>query len=76
MTVFMSYDYAKSWPVQKLIDPGLANYSDLAVLEDKTILLLWAKGTSFVQQKVVCSRFNVEWLTDGRDSLILKPVHE
>jgi len=29
MTVFMSYDEAKTWPVQKLIDPGWANYSDL-----------------------------------------------
>ena len=75
MTVFMSYDEAKSWPLQKLLDPGWANYCDLAVLEDKTILLLWARGTSFEQQKVVCSRFNVEWLTDGKDSLTLKPVH-
>ncbi len=75
MTVFMSYDEAKSWPLQKLLDPGWANYCDLAVLEDKTILLLWAKGTDFTQQKVVCSRFNVEWLTDGKDSLTLKPVH-
>ena len=73
MTVFMSYDEAETWPVKKLIDPGWANYSDLAVLEDKTILLLWAKGTSFDQQKVVCSRFNVEWLTDGKDSMKLKP---
>lgn len=74
MTVFMSYDEARTWPVQKLIDPGWANYSDLAVLEDKTILLLYAKGTDFDQQKVVCIRFNVEWLTDGKDSLVPKSV--
>ena len=73
MTVFMSYDEAQTWPLRKLIDPGWANYCDLAALEDKTILLLWAKGTSFEQQKVVCSRFNVEWLTDGKDSLEVKP---
>jgi sialidase-1 len=73
MTVFMSYDEAQSWPLQKLLDPGWANYCDLAVLDDKTILLLWGKGTDFEQQKVVCSRFNVEWLTDGKDSLVLKP---
>ena len=73
MTVFMSYDEAKTWPLRKLIDPGWANYCDLAVLEDKTILLLWGKGASFEQQKVVCSRFNVEWLTDGKDSLKVKP---
>ncbi len=76
MTVFMSYDEAQSWPLQKLLDPGWANYCDLAVLDDKTILLLWAKGESFVQQKVVCSRFNVEWLTDGKDSLKVKAIHE
>ena len=72
MTVFMSYDEAQTWPVRKLIDPGWANYSDLAVLEDKTILLLWAKGTGFNHQKVVVTRFNVEWLTDGKDSLVLR----
>ena len=69
MTVFMSYDEAKTWPVRKLIDTGWANYSDLAVLEDKTILLLWGKGTGFDHQKVVVTRFNVEWLTDSKDSL-------
>ena len=69
MTVFMSYDEARTWPVQKLIDPGWANYSDLAVLEDKTVLLLYGKGTGSDHQKVVCSRFNVEWLTDGADTL-------
>ena len=73
MTVFMSYDEAETWPVRKLIDPGWANYCDLAVLEDKTILLLWGKGTGFSHQKVVCTRFNVEWLTDGKDSLEVKP---
>jgi len=69
MTVFMSYDEAKTWPVRKLLDTGWANYSDLAVLEDKTILLLWGKGTGFNHQKVVVTRFNLEWLTDGEDSL-------
>ncbi|MCP4782683.1 MAG: exo-alpha-sialidase [Fuerstiella sp.] len=73
MTVFMSFDEAQTWPVRKLLNRDWANYCDLAVLEDKTILLLWATGTGFEQQKVVCSRFNVEWLTDGKDSLTLKP---
>ena len=51
MPVFMSYDYAKSCPVQKLIDPDWANCSDLAVLEDKTILLLYAKGRGLTNIK-------------------------
>jgi len=38
-------------------------------VEDKTILLLWGKGTGFDHQKVVVTRFNLEWLTDGKDSL-------
>ena len=69
MTVFLSYDEAQTWPVRKLVDPGWGNYSDLAVLEDKAILLLWGAGASSEEQKVVCSRFNLEWLTDGADSL-------
>lgn len=74
MTVFMSYDEAKTWPVKKLIEPGWANYSDLTVLEYRTILLLWAKGTGFDHQKIVGTRFNVEWLTDGKDRLVPRPV--
>ena len=72
MTVFLSYDEVHTWPVQKLIDPGWGNYSDLAVLEDKTILLLWATGASSDQQKVACSRFDLEWIRDGKESLGVK----
>ena len=66
LTVRLSYDEGKTWPVAKVIHPGSAAYSDLVVLPDGRIGCLythsgWGK-TSF-------ARFTLEWLTDGKDKL-------
>ncbi|MHC4404801.1 MAG: sialidase family protein, partial [Planctomycetota bacterium] len=37
MTVRLSYDEGKTWPVAKVIHEGLAAYSDLVVLPDRSI---------------------------------------
>jgi sialidase-1 len=66
MTVHLSYDECQSWPVSKLIHKGSSGYSDLAATDDGHILLLYeADGYS----KLTLARFNIEWLTDGKDSL-------
>ncbi len=74
MTVFLSYDEGKTWPVKKIIRPGTAGcgYSDLAVLPDGTILCAYGAGPKFGSDaKIVLTRFNLEWLTDGKDSVPL-----
>lgn len=58
LIVRLSYDEGKSWPVSKRIDEGPAWYSDLAVLPDKTILLVYETG---LKGPVYCVRFNLEW---------------
>jgi sialidase-1 len=66
MTVFMSYDECQNWPVSKVVHAGSSAYSDLAVTRDSHVLLFYeAEGYS----KITLARFNVEWLTDGKDSL-------
>lgn len=58
LTIQLSRDDGKTWPVSRTLDPGRAAYSDLAVLADGTVLCLYegAKG-------IVAARFNLDWLT-------------
>jgi sialidase-1 len=67
LSIKLSYDEAKTWPVNKVIEPGYSGYSDLAVLPDGTILCLYERGTARPEHQTL-ARFNLEWLTDGKDS--------
>jgi len=71
----LSYDEGKSWAVDKVLDAGFSAYSDLAVLPDGTLLCLYESGkpnpTDPKKTKaygaLTLVRFNLEWLTDGKD---------
>ncbi|MDB6124889.1 MAG: nedA [Pedosphaera sp.] len=62
LTIKLSYDEAKSWPVHKALEAGPSAYSDLAVLPDGTILCFYERD-----KLLTLARFNLAWLTDGRD---------
>jgi sialidase-1 len=64
MTISLSYDEGKSWPVQKTIYAGSAAYSSLSVLPNGEIVLFFEAND---YQDNLFVRFNLEWLTDGRD---------
>ena len=67
MTVRLSYDEGKSWPVARLIYAGPSAYSSLAVLRDGTIGLLYERGETSAYEEIEFARFNLEWLTHGAD---------
>lgn len=68
MTVRLSYDEGKTWPVSKVVNEGLSGYSCLAVFKDGTIGCMFDSGEEeFDRQRL--SIFNLEWLTDGADEL-------
>ncbi|MES2691970.1 MAG: sialidase family protein [Verrucomicrobiota bacterium] len=71
MTVKLSYDEGKTWAVSKVVEPGHGAYSDLAVTKAGTILLFFGNGGTpkFAGSKLSVVRFNLEWLTDGKDAL-------
>lgn len=74
ITVRMSYDEGKTWPVAKLIRKGFGAYSSMTVFPDGSIGILFEAGETydwFVKgyQKLVFARFTVDWLTDGKDHL-------
>jgi sialidase-1 len=67
MTVRLSYDEGKTWPVARLVYAGPSAYSSLAVLHDGTIGLLYERGTANAYEEIAFARFNLKWLTHGAD---------
>jgi sialidase-1 len=84
LTVRVSYDECQTWPLSKIVHAGLgAEYSDLAIAPDMTILCLYDLMRPSNQQeydethhvvvgddvRLVLARFNLAWLTNGKDHL-------
>ena len=77
MTVRLSYDEGQTWPVSKVVYKGSSGYSNLAIAPDMSILCLYSKDIVWgsisdypgPDATVSVARFDLEWLTDGADSL-------
>jgi sialidase-1 len=64
MTVKLSRDDGRSWPVSKVVYEGPASYSDLAVTQEKTILLIFESGKEEWYEHIAIARFDLRWLTE------------
>ncbi|MBT2232345.1 exo-alpha-sialidase [Nonomuraea sp. NEAU-A123] len=75
MTVAVSYDEGYSFRYARSVNPGRGYYSDLARLSDGTIVLLYGCDGDLdgTPRRVAAARFNLEWVTQGRDSLATGP---
>jgi len=66
VSVRLSYDEGKTWPVVKSIESGPSGYSDLAVGPDGTIYCFYERGAIVNQQyqtrSLTVARFNSAWL--------------
>ena len=71
VSVKLSYDEGQTWAVNKSVEPGWSAYSDLAVTKSGTILCFYGRAEKggFAGDWLTLSRFNLEWLTDGKDSV-------
>ena len=72
LTVRLSYDEGKTWPISKLIHPlqsGSTAYSCLTVFKNGNIGCLYNGATESGAGKITLAIFNLEWLTDGADGL-------
>ena len=67
LTVRMSSDDGTTWPVARLLHAGPSAYSCLGRLADGTILCLYEGGVKNASESIKLARFNLEWLTSGRD---------
>jgi sialidase-1 len=62
MTICVSRDGGRTWPISKLIDERPCRYSDLAVTADGTVLCIYTVGEIRDSEKLTVARFNQEWL--------------
>ncbi len=58
LTVRMSYDEGRTWPISRLIEPGLAAYSALARLPDARIGVLYESGG---YKQLTFAAFDLDW---------------
>ena len=71
LTVHLSYDEGSSWTAKRTLESASSGYSDMAALKDGTVLCLYETGagsSDFPSKRLMLARFNLEWLTEGRDS--------
>jgi sialidase-1 len=69
MTIKLSYDEGKTWPVEKLIHPGPSSYSSLVRLPGGDVGLVYEGGEKHRREWIRFARISLPWLTDGRDRL-------
>jgi sialidase-1 len=70
VSVKLSYDEGQTWPVARSLEPGPSMYSDIAVTKSGTVLCFYGRGTKpgFAGEFLTLARFNLEWLTNGKDT--------
>ena len=57
LSIKLSRDDGRTWPVNKTLAAGPSAYSDLAVLPDGTFLCLYERSSD-----IAAARFNLEWV--------------
>ncbi len=62
LVVRVSYDEGQTFPRERRLASGPAAYSDLTVLQDRTVGVLWERGAERGYQFITFARFNQEWL--------------
>jgi len=61
LSIKLSRDDGKTWPVNRTLEAGLSAYSDLAVLPDGRVLCLYEAGND-----IRLARFDLAWVEGGR----------
>jgi sialidase-1 len=66
LTVKLSYDGGRTWPVARTIHAGPAAYSTVIPLADGAIGVLYERGDASAYERITFARFDLEWVTAGR----------
>jgi sialidase-1 len=62
LTLRISYDDGKSWPVSKLLHKGPCGYSDMDILPDGKIACIFEAGQAMYYENIFFSSLSMEWL--------------
>jgi sialidase-1 len=68
LTVRLSYDSGKTWPVSRVIQPGPAAYSTLIPLRDGSIGILYEQGEKISIERITFAKFTIAWLTKNKNT--------
>jgi Neuraminidase (sialidase) len=72
VTVKLSYDEGQTWPVTRSIEPGISGYCDLTVGSDGFAYCFYERASvddsAYRPAYLTVAKFNLEWLTEGKDS--------
>jgi len=69
MTIRISYDECQTWNAGKVLHAGPSAYSDLCIASDMSIYCLYERGEADAYETITFARFDLEWLTDGADTI-------
>ena len=62
LVVRVSYDEGETFSVERQLSDGMAAYSDLTILKDKSVGVLWERGVEQGYQFITFTRFNLDFL--------------
>jgi sialidase-1 len=69
LTLRLSRDDGKTWPISRPLEEGPSGYSDLAIMRDGTLLCFYErgakKGNHYYTESLTLTRCNLAWLTSG-----------
>lgn len=72
LTVRVSTDEGETWSAGRTVWPHPGSYCDMVVLEDMSVAYVYEraeKGSTHYWDELHFARFNLEWITHGRESL-------
>lgn len=63
LTVRLSEDDGRTWPVSRVLDAGPSAYSSIAVLPDGSVGVLYERGDDHPYERIAFARFGIGWLS-------------
>jgi sialidase-1 len=64
LTVKLSYDGGRTWPIAKVITSGPSAYSTVIPLQDGNIGILYEHGESGPYEKITFAQVSLSWMTE------------
>ena len=70
VTVRVSEDEGKTWPISRSIEPGWSAYSDVTVTQSGTILCFYGRSrkANFAGDRLTVARFTLDWMLEKDES--------
>ena len=68
LTLRVSRDDGRTWPHHRVLNKGLAGYSDMAVTKEGKILCVFENGAKDYCEKISLVRIDRAWILAGKDA--------